>query len=37
MLKQVHFLNMEIKLMYIHIYAENKSKKRIKEWALWVC
>ena len=36
LLKQVHFLNMEIKLVYIRINPANRSKKRTKVWELWV-
>ena len=37
LLKQTHFLNMEIKLMYFIILSnqEKKNKNKIKEWALW--
>jgi hypothetical protein len=37
LLKQVHFLNMEIKLMYVIGYSARRSKKKIRGWELWVC
>jgi hypothetical protein len=37
LLKQVHFLNMEIKLMYFAPHSARRSKRRTRAWASWAC
>jgi hypothetical protein len=37
LLKQTHFLNMEIKLMYVFVNEESRNRSKIKGWGLWVC